>query len=93
MQPRLTKNYNLMKKILFAIALIMVLSFGANAQSDGFFKSDNGGYSNREGGETPSSIMALPGHGETGDQTAPLGSGMLILTAMGAGYAIARRRK
>ena len=91
MQPRLTKNYNLMKKILFAIALIMVLSFGANAQSDGFFKSNDGGYSNRE--TTGTGIMALPDHGADTDQTAPLGSGMLILTAMGAGYAISRRRK
>ena len=81
-----------MKKILFAIAFVMMVVI-ANAQSDGFFKSNDGGYSNRgEGGENPG-IMALPGHGETGDQTAPLGSGMLILTAMGAGYAIARRRK
>ena len=78
-----------MKKILFAIAFVMMMVI-ANAQSDGFFKSDNGGYSNREGSE---SIMALPDHGQTGDQTAPLGSGMLILTAMGAGYAMTRRKK
>ena len=92
MQPRLTKNYNLMKKILFAIAFIMVLGFGANAQSDSFFKSDNSnaGSGNRDG---ESFGMALPSHGATDDQQAPLGSGMLILTAMGAGYAIARRRK
>ena len=90
MQPRLTKNYNLMKKILFAIAFIMVLGFGANAQSDSFFKSDNGNAGN---GNRDDFGMALPSHGATDDQQAPLGSGMLILTAMGAGYAIARRRK
>ena len=90
MQPRLTKNYNLMKKILFAIAFIMVLGFGANAQSDSFFKSDNGNAGN---GNREEFGMALPSHGATDDQQAPLGSGMLILTAMGAGYAIARRRK
>ena len=70
----------------------MVLGFGANAQSDSFFKSDNSnaGSGNRDG---ESFGMALPSHGATDDQQAPLGSGMLILTAMGAGYAIARRRK
>ena len=79
-----------MKKILFAIAFVMMMVI-ANAQSDGFFKSNDGGYSNRE--TTGTGIMALPDHGADTDQTAPLGSGMLILTAMGAGYAIARRRK
>ena len=79
-----------MKKILFAIAFVMMVVI-ANAQSDGFFKSNDGGYSNRENEST--GIMALPNHGADTDQTAPLGSGMLILTAMGAGYALARRKK
>ena len=81
----------MMKKILFAIALLMVLSFGASAQSDGFFRStDEGGYSNRE-----ASFVLPNAHGETGDQSAtvPVGSGLLILTAMGAGYAIAGRKR
>ena len=81
-----------MKKILFAIAFVMMVGFCANAQ-DGFFKANDGGYENRGGnGENPG-IMALPNHGLTEDQTAPLGSGLLILTAMGAGYVIARRKR
>ena len=79
-----------MKKILFAIAFVMMVVI-ANAQSDGFFKSNDGGYSNRE--TTGTGIMALPDHGADTDQTAPLGTGMLILTAMGAGYAITRRKR
>ena len=81
-----------MKKILFAIAFVMMVVI-ANAQSDGFFKSSDGGYSNRDGEGGSTGIMALPNHGADTDQTAPLGTGMLILTAMGAGYAIARRKK
>lgn len=93
MHSQLTEINNLMKKILFAIALVIVLGFGANAQ-DGFFKADDGGYENRgsSGGDN-TGIMALPNHGLTDDQPAPIGSGILILTAMGAGYAVARRRK
>ena len=92
MQPRLTKINNLMKKILFAIALVIVLGFGANAQ-DGFFKSNDGGYENRgSGGSGNSANMALPNHGLTDDQTAPIGSGLLILTALGAGYALRKKR-
>ena len=78
-----------MKKIIFAIAFVMMVVI-ANAQSDSFFKSDN---SNAGNGNRDDFGMALPSHGATDDQQAPLGSGMLILTAMGAGYAIARRRK
>ena len=66
------------------------MGFGANAQSDSFFKSDNG---NAGSGNRDDFGMALPSHGATDDQQAPLGSGMLVLTALGAGYAIARRKR
>ena len=67
----------------------MALSFGASAQSDGFFRSTDNENSGREGFGP-----GLPGeHGGTGDVSAPLGSGLLILTAMGAGYAIAIRKR
>ena len=48
-------------------------------------------------GSTISDITpVIPGGtpGEYGDdQDAPLGSGLLILTAIGAGYAVARKRR
>lgn len=71
------------------------MALSANAQMDGFFNSnDNGNNGGREGGTLP----MLPGGkvGEYGaDQpaTAPLGSGLIILTALGAGYAVSRRKK
>lgn len=78
-----------MKKIFFTIALTVVLGFGASAQRDGFF-NDWQDFDNLRDGET---LPALPGsHGLTGDQNAPLGSGILILTALGAGYAISKKR-
>ena len=80
-----------MKKILFAIAFVMVMVLGANAQSDGWFKASGDDYSQRAG---TSPDIALPGqHGLTNDQASPLGSGILVLTALGAGYAIARRKR
>ena len=80
-----------MKKILFAIAFVMMVVI-ANAQSDSFFKSDNSNAGNGNRDDEGFS-MALPGHGSNDDQQAPLGSGMLFLTALGAGYAIARRKR
>ena len=87
-----------MKKILLALAIVLTMSLGASAQyfnggKDGFFNDwedvDNG--LDRTGAvEMP----ALPyQHGDDQDQEAPLGSGLVILTALGAGYAVARRRK
>ena len=89
-----------MKKILFALAFVITIGLCANAQrgGDGFFnnwddvgngldKSD--GFDNGlRGGGGP----GTPGHGG-GDQPAPLGSGLLVLTALGAGYAVARRKR
>lgn len=70
-----------------AMAVIMFLPATSKAQSDGFFRGDNENYVNRDeinhgGGISNSGI----------GETAPLGSGLLIMTAVGGGYAIARRR-
>ena len=81
-----------MKKILLAAALIIAMGFGANAQRDSFFNDweDVGNGLDRTGIDLP----ALPGsHGENTDVTAPLGSGLLVLTALGAGYALTKKRK
>ena len=81
-----------MKKILFTIALIITMGVTANAQSDGFFRSyDNNDNTNR----TEGNHFVLPNAHDTNSDydSAPLGSGLLILTALGAGYAIKRRKK
>ena len=83
-----------MKKILFAITLTITLGLTATAQySDGFFNDwDNGldrtGTGNDIGFVLPSS------HGNGLDTpSAPLGSGLLILTALGAGYALKKKHE
>ena len=83
-----------MKKILFAITLTITLGLTATAQySDGFFNDwDNGldrtGTGNEIGFVLPSS------HGNGLDTpSAPLGSGLLILTALGAGYALKKKHE
>ena len=69
-----------------------MVSFGAKAQSDGFFR--DGGIDNYSGRtESPTPIVPTGQVGTINDTNAPLGEGLLILTAMGAGYAIMRRKK
>ena len=81
-----------MKKIFLTIALTLGLTMGAMAQTDAFF-SDYESFSNREGGDNPDLPMLPEGHGEIGNQNTPLGSGLLILTALGAGYAALKRKE
>ena len=88
-----------MKKILLAIALVLTIGLGANAQrgGDGFFNDWNdvgngldkfNDFDNGLRGGVP----GLPNNGG-GDQPAPLGSGLLVLTALGTGYAVAKRKR
>lgn len=82
-----------MKKILFTIALIFTISFGANAQKDGFFRwngnDEDDIYRNIDNG------FVLPStHGTVNDyNSVPLSGGLLVLTALGAGYALKRTKK
>lgn len=84
-----------MKKILFAIAIVLMLGLTANAQGkkDSFFTDWDNNSWNRESDVFPA-IMGGTLGGLNGDQPgAPLGSGLLVLTALGAGYAVAKKRK
>ena len=84
----------IMKKILLVLAIVFTMCFGVKAQhgnSDAFF--NNRGSDNRTGDGNELS-MRLPGeHGLDTDAPAPLGSGLLILSALSGGYLIAKKRK
>ncbi len=85
-----------MKKILLLIG-VFIIALSVNAQSDGFFKSTyNDNVYNRIGSEVPTGgLPSLPDfNGELVQEAeAPLGTGIFLLTALGAGYAISKRRK
>lgn len=84
-----------MKKILLATAFVMMIGLFANAQGrDVFFSNWDNGYGNRAG-EDPTSLDIInpSGHGLTTNVETPLGSGLLVLTALGAGYAVARKKR
>ena len=85
-----------MKKILYAIAIVLTIGLTANAQGrDGFFSNYDNGYSDRIA--DPSTVdFNLPGNPALGNgenESAPLGSGLLVLTALGAGYAFYRKKR
>lgn len=83
-----------MKKILLVLAIVFTMCFGVKAQhgnTDAFF---NNCESDNRTGEENAFSMGLPSdHGLTTDAYAPLGSGLLILSALGGGYLIAKKKK
>ena len=90
-----------MKKLALTIAIVLGLAtttFADNYYGGGLFQrgiADEeyygmGYYSNREGGGL---MPTLPGHGETDNQDAPLGSGIALLAGLGAAYLVGKRHK
>ena len=84
-----------MKNILLAIAFVFVMAFGANAQggkTDGFFNYNND-LTDRTTSNGFDIVFPASHYTNTDQEGAPLGSGLLILTTLGAGYAVMRKRK
>ena len=86
-----------MKKLALTIAVVLGLgpTTFANPNDGGLFQRGaseptSGIYGNREDGlMTP----GLPGHDLTGNQDAPLGSGIAVLLGLGAAYMVTKKRK
>ena len=83
-----------MKKIFLAIAIVLAVGLTANAQRggrDNFFND----WDDLSNGLDRTGVMpGLPNeHGLNNDISAPLGSGLLVLTALGTGYAVMRRKR
>ena len=85
-----------MKKLALTMAIVLGLGMASYAQGGLFghgqsVSDDNTTTTNtiyhRDG--TP----GLPGHGEGGNQPAPLGSGIAVLVGLGAAYAYAKKRE
>ena len=77
--------------IAVMIFLGLIAPLTTNAQSDGFFRYNEDTYDNRDANIniwTATNGIQNDDFGES-----PLGSGLLILTAAGAGYVISRRRR
>jgi hypothetical protein len=82
-----------MKKLLLSIALIFTLGFGAYAQTDVFFTWKEAYDDYDRIYEENYGIVLPSAHGNSSDFNTPLGSGLLVLTALGGAYALAKRRK
>lgn len=80
-----------MKKIILTTTIILGLGLTSFAAPNGggVFQRGNKPARLGETGGTP----ALPAHGHNENQAAPLGTGVMVLTALGAAYLTGKRRK
>ena len=80
-----------MKKLALTFAIVLGLSMTTFAEGGGLFQrggEQENNYYTREG-----SGIVLPGHGESDNQEAtPLGTGIAVLTALGAAYLVGKKR-
>lgn len=83
-----------MKKIILTISIILMTCVSVSAQGgNDAFINDWGGGRNSDP-INPGVIVALPSWNLFNEQDpAPVGSGLLIMTALGAGYAVTRKLK
>jgi len=91
-----------MKKLIMTIAILLGLTMTSFADGGLFnrgYNAKNGqanGYIYFNAKNTASEEVAtpmLPPHGSDDNEPAPLGSGIALLTVLGAGYVVAKRRK
>ena len=82
-----------MKKLILTLTIVLGFGMGAFAQGGLFERGtvsdeDYYGY----GGKSIATPM-FPGHNQTTNQPAPLGSGALLLIGFGAAYLIGKQKK
>ena len=79
-----------MKKLILTTAIILGLGTVSFAQGTLFNRDGN---DQSEMRDNRGGFPGLPGHGETGDQDAPLTGGALLLIGFGAAYAMTKKSK
>ena len=85
-----------MKKLALTIAIVLGLSMTTFADGGGLFQrgntqeQENAYFKNSErGGGFP----GFPGHGESDNQDAPLGTGIAVLAVLGGAYLVGKKRR
>ncbi len=95
-----------MKKLTLTIAIILGMTMTTFAEGGGLFNRGNNARNGASGysyfstdgigdlrTDDPFNAPLLPMHGETEDQDAPLGSGIVALMSLGAAYMVAKKRR
>ena len=80
-----------MKKLALTIGIVLMMGLSASAQSLLGRESYDEDFMDRADATTP---LMLPGFGSEDDEdAAPLGTGIAVLSALGAAYLVGKKRK
>jgi len=82
-----------MKKLALTIGIVLMMGLGASAQTSLLGKESSYDESYRDGGDVSTPIILPGSHGDEGDADAPLGTGIAVLTTLGAAYLVGKRRR
>ena len=82
-----------MKKTIITIAIVVCLCMTTLAEpNNGGLFQRGADVSQTEMERTMTNKPKLPSHGQTNNQSAPLGTGVVLLAGFGAMYALSKRR-
>ena len=81
-----------MKKLALTLAIVLGLSMTTFAEGGGLFQRGNTP-GQKAGTNSGLVTPSLPNHGGDENADAPLGTGIAVLTALGAAYLVGKRRK
>ncbi len=82
-----------MKKLALTVAIVLGMGLITFAgPNGGLFQRGAEPRLGETGRPTEGFTPMLPQHGQSGNQAAPLGSGIAVLTALGAAYLVGKRR-
>ena len=81
-----------MKKIITTISIVLGLCLTSFADPNGGGVFGRGESTDQGNRESTLFVPQLPQHGQNGNQPAPLGSGIVVLTAFGSAYALYKKR-
>ena len=84
-----------MKKLALTLAIVLGLGMTTFADGGGLFQRGNTQEQENyfKSGERGGGFPGVPGHGESDDQDAPLGTGIAVLAGLGAAYLVGKKRR
>ena len=91
-QNKMRRNVKTKLKTYVAAMAMLFMPLAISAQTDGFFSSDNGG-GNRGSAYPYSTDVTMEDFGDTSTHDGPIGSGLLIMVAAGAGYFLLKKKE
>jgi hypothetical protein len=101
-QENNNKTRHTMKKTIITLTLILGITMTSFAEGGLFNRGNNAKYGQNSGyiyfiAQDPVredvAMPLLPNHGESGNQPAPLGSGIAVLMGLGAAYLVGKKRR